>query len=174
MQYWGWFWSLPFIFLPTEILYISCNFNTELSKEIIILYVPFCTLANTTWCLFGWALCIWTTIDTTARTGWGWPGNTWQKDWKLIKWKTLWFGMLQYLLLRSADWSKDNLPWIQTQKIPGESWARSRPLHLGSLSFVNVYLILKLQTALKACISYFYLIYTDFVLSRLTLPGNIF
>lgn len=36
-------------------------------------------------------------------------------------------------------------------------------------------LVLKLQTALKACIPYFYLlIYTDFVLSRLTLPGNIF
>lgn len=42
--------ELPFIFLPTEILNISCNFNTELSKEVIILCVPFCTLVNTTWC----------------------------------------------------------------------------------------------------------------------------
>lgn len=42
--------ELPFIFLPTEIVSISCNFNTESSKEVIILCKPFCTLVNTTCC----------------------------------------------------------------------------------------------------------------------------
>lgn len=137
---WGWFWSHPSYFSLLRYYILPVTSTLSQGKQVITPRVPFCALVNTTGCSV-W-VSIWTTTDTTARTGWGWPGNTWQKDWKLIKWKTLWSGMLQCLLLRSADWSKGNLPsWIQTQKIPGESWARSGPLYLGSLSSVNVYLL---------------------------------
>lgn len=139
MQYWGWFWS----YLSYFSLHISCNFNTESSKEIITLYVPFCTLVNTTWyfCLHEHS-----TFEPQLTPQQGLDGA----DQAILDRKT---GNLQNEkhfdpacfnapLLRSADWSKGNLPsWIQTQKIPGESWARSRPLHLGSLSSVNVYLL---------------------------------
>lgn len=125
--------------------------------------------------LFGWELCIWTTMDTTVRTGWGCPGNTWDKDWKRIKGKPLWFGIPQHLWLRSADWSKGNLPSSNTEnprRIMSKIWATAFRKFVFCKCFS---LVLKLQTALKACIPYFYLLsYTDFVLSRLILPGNFF
>lgn len=113
-------------------------------------------------------------MDTTVRAGWGWPGNIWDKGRKVIKGKPLWFGIPQRLWLRSADWSKGNLSSSNTEnprRIMSKIWATIFRKFVFCKCFS---LVLKWQTALKACIPYFYLlIYPDFVLSRLTLPGNI-
>lgn len=77
-----------------------------------------------------------------------------------MKWNPLCFSILRYLLLRSAHWSKGNLPsWTQTWKVLEESWA----LHLGSLSSVNLDFSFWNHTLFPRD---FLLVYTDSVLQN--------